>query len=280
MTKLRETEADRNDYTQLFALPDTVVADLVDTYGLDRPGGQLLRLFSTFSNFLFVFNPDRPALTGAGRAGLRKAVNYALDRRALTRAHTHLTARPSDRLLPAALSQSRPLYPLGRPDLVRAREWLERAGRPPPRLTLYTWNIPFGVATAQVFAASLKPLGIEVDFRYFGDFGTLVEQLHARRKQWDVLWLPMQAAHTDPAGVLLPLLRGTRYEAAINAANGVPGAAARAKAWADLEANLMLNDPPVAAYADATSLSFVSRNFGCWIAPGPAALDLGAVCRK
>ena len=34
----------------------------------------------------------------------------------------------------------------------------------------------------------------------------------------------------------------------MNATNGVADPA-RAKAWADLEADLMLNDPPVAVYA-------------------------------
>ena len=77
-------------------------------------------------------------------------------------------------------------------------------------------------------------------------------------------WLPGGAAYPDPAGAFGRLVRGTKYEARFNAANRLTGAD-RAKAWADLEADLMRNDPPVAVYADFTPLAFVSRkSFGCW----------------
>ena len=80
-------------------------------------------------------------------------------------------------------------------------------------------------------------------------------------------------------GFLLPLLNDTRYERRIVAANRVTGKA-RAKLWANLEADLMRNDPPVAVYADATALILVSRSFGClsWV-PG-YDLDLVAACKK
>ncbi len=258
--------------------------DLVRRYGVNRPAGQLLRGTPTraTSNFFFRFNPKRRAFEGARQAPLRKAINYALDRPALTRAHPYLTVRRSDRLLPGALSESRRLYPLAEPDLDTALRLLARAGRRPPTLTLYTWNFAFGLPSAQVFVSNLNEIGIEVKVKPF-DLGTLVERLETPGEPWDVALLPLGGvAYPDPAAVLVPLLRGTRYEARIDAANRVRGATARARAWADLEADLMRNDPPVAAYANGTGLVLVSRSFGCWIPERPSryGLDLGAVCKK
>jgi ABC-type oligopeptide transport system substrate-binding subunit len=276
--RLEATERGEFDMTVLgFGHPDALIRDLVVRYGVNRPGGQLLRSTESLSNYVFLFNQDRRAFKGAGQVAFRKAINYALDRPALVRAHAHLTVRRTDRLLPAALSASRRLYPLAGPDLVTALRWLARAGRRPKTLTLYTANLPQSAPSAQVFVANMKQLGIEVRVEQ-SDLTTLLGKLDVRGEPWDVAWLPVESTYPDPAGALISLLNGTRYEALIDAANRVRGVAARAKAWADLEADLMLNDPPVAAYADVTSLLFVSRNFGCWQLGYRGGI--AAVCKK
>ena len=96
---------------------------------------------------------------------------------------------------------------------------------------------------------------------------------------WDVAWLPWSNWYPDPAGFLRPLLNGTRYEARVDAANRVTGAA-RARTWAKLEADLMLNDPPVAVYADASGLILLSRSFGCYRQVALYDVDLAAACKK
>ena len=286
--KVAATQQGKNDFTPLFAWPEPLVRDLVKKYGVNRPGGQLTvnRSFPTTANSGFRFNLQSPAFKGAGQAPLRKAINYALDRPALTRAAGYLAGNPSGRLLPAALRESGRLYPIDGPDLVTARKWLARAGYRPTTLTLYTGNYSWSQAVAQVFASNLKQLGIEVKVEPFELF-TLRAKLSTRGEPWDVAWSTLWAAYPDPGGLLLPLLRGTEYEARANAANRVTGAAARAKAWAALEADLMRDDPPVAVYQDVTYRALVSRRFGCWSgAPGVHAfrlqendLDLGAVCK-
>ncbi len=163
--RLQAFERGETDFTILgFGHPDAVMRDLVRRYGVNRPAGQLLRGTPTraTSNFFFRFNPKRRAFEGARQAPLRKAINYALDRPALTRAHPYLTVRRSDRLLPGALSESRRLYPLAEPDLDTALRFLARAGRRPPTLTLYTWNLAFGLPSAQVFVSNLNEIGIKV----------------------------------------------------------------------------------------------------------------------
>jgi ABC-type transport system substrate-binding protein len=273
--RLRATAHGENDFAPLFLYPDLTVRSLIEKFGL---GARVLRDSPTYSNFLFRFNLGRPAFGGAGQAPLRRAINYVLDRPALAGAHGHLAVGlPGDHLLPAGFGQRRPLYPLRGPDLVRAVQELARAGQRPPRLTLYTATFTFSARVAQVFASNLKQLGIEVDIQAF-DLPTLLEKLDVEGEPWDVAWVPWGAPYPDPAGALVPLLRGTQYEARMNAVNRMTGTS-RTRAWADLESDLMLDDPPVAAYAGFTPLAFVSRkNFDCW-SGADANLDLGAVCK-
>jgi ABC-type transport system substrate-binding protein len=279
--RLRATEQGTNDYMLLFNTPDSVVRELVEKYGLNRPGGQVFRPSRSIAVAPlfkpgFRFNLDRPAFEGSGSAALRKAINYVIDRPALARTRP-FAARRSDRLLPSALSESRRLYPLGGTDPVAARKWLARAGHRPPTFTLYTSNFSFAVAAAQVFAFNLRQLGIRVEVREF-DFQTLPKKLSKPGEPWDIAEAGSGTRYPDPAGVFLPLLGGTPYEARAHAINRVVDDTARAKAWADLEADLMSNDPPVAAYADWTPLYFVSRHVGCW-RPGQW-FDFAAVCKK
>lgn len=277
-TRLQATKAGANDYMHLFGFyPDAVVRELVDEYGLNRPGGRLFRSFPTASNFVFMFNLARPAFQGAGQAPLRKAVNYVLDRPALIRAHDYLAVRRTDRLLPATLSESPRHYPLDGSDPVSAQEWLRRAGQRPTSLTLYAANYPFNVAGAQVLEANLSQLGIDLDVDYF-DLPTLNQKLATPGEPWDIAWRPLSASYPDPAAALIPLLRDTTWEARVDAANRAENGAARAEAWADLEAGLMRIDPPVAAYANFRPLILVSPSFGC-VFPW-ADLDLGAACKK
>jgi ABC-type oligopeptide transport system substrate-binding subunit len=71
----------------VFGYPDAVVRDLEERYGLR---GQFRRM-PTLSNFMFAFNTRSPAFKGGGTAPLRKAINYVLDRPALTGKHGYLT---------------------------------------------------------------------------------------------------------------------------------------------------------------------------------------------
>jgi ABC-type oligopeptide transport system substrate-binding subunit len=280
--RLRETERGANDWVLVFNTPDSIVRDLVNEYGLNRPGGRVFRLLPEFSALKLVirFNPDSPAFQGTGQIPLRKAINYAVDRPALTRARGYLQGRPSDRLLPEALSESRRHYPLRGADPVTARRWLARARERPPTLTLYTPNFEWAVAIAGVFVYNLRQLDIEVEVKVF-DFETWLRKLATPGEPWDVsvgAGGAVSAPYPDPAAALIPLLRGTRWQTRVEAANRLTDPAARARAWADLEADLVRDDPPVAAYGDWNPPFFVSRRFGCW---GPGQdLDFAAVCKR
>lgn len=275
--RIRATERNENDFTPLVFYPDAVVRDLEERYGVNRPGGQLFR-FATATNYMFTFNTRSPAFSGADTAALRTAINYALDRPALTLSHGYLQARKTDRLLPPAFDHSRHLYSIRGPDPITARKWLTRAKQRPRTLTLYTANFSYSIANALVFRSNLRQLDIDVDVKYFS-FLTLLEKLRTKGEPWDVAWIPWSAWYAEPAGYLVPLLSDTRYARRVNAANRVTGSA-RAKAWSDLAADLMRDDPPAAAYANGTALILVSRSFGCYRWVPVYDIDLAAACKK
>ena len=95
-------------------------------YGLNRPGGRFLRLPSLIELPLRV--QPRSARVQGRRPGAAQEGDQLRARQAgPDQAHGYLAARRSDRLLPAPLSASRRVYPLGGPDLATARKWLARA---------------------------------------------------------------------------------------------------------------------------------------------------------
>ena len=268
------TERGTNDWANVFALPTSAVRKLVDKYGVRR-GGRFIQDSVTTVSSAFKFNTTQPAFKGAGQKPLKKAIVYALDRLALAGAHGYRESRASDRLLPAALRE-RLGAPPGR-DLAAARKWYSRAKIRPTTLNLYMANFPWSNAVADVLESNLRPLGIDVEVESF-DITTLFQRLQKSGEQWDLAWSAQITLYPDPAGALFPHVRGTRWEPRFDAVNRMTNAAARTKALAELEADLMRNDPPVAVWGDFTPLAFVSQKFGCWGAD--VRLDLAAVCKK
>ena len=88
--RIRATERNENDLTPVFDYSDAVVKALEEKYGINRPGGQLRRPGHPLEPTCSRSTPWSPAFKGAGTAPLRKAINYVLDRPALTRAHSYL----------------------------------------------------------------------------------------------------------------------------------------------------------------------------------------------
>ena len=239
---------------------------------------------------LFRFNLQRPAFKGAGQAPLRKAINYALDRPALTGAFGYLAGRPSDRLLPAALrARANGLYPLRGPDPDTARRWLARAG---------------------IQAADAHPLHGDLPGDHRGRPGVRLQPEAARHRgrarstsrsrycsrssphrgsRGTSHGPPGPAFYPDPAAVSRPApprheVRGTGQRSEPADGRRRPGQGlgqARGRSHAS-------TTRPWRCTQTSRFRALVSRNFGCWSgAPGVHAfrrqendLDLGAVCKR
>jgi ABC-type transport system substrate-binding protein len=268
--------------------------EIAATYGVNRPGGRLFVTPSP-STWYFAFNHDRPAFKGPGQIPLKKAINYALDRPALARGFGYLGATPTDQMLPPVLGHDARVYSLRRADTATARKWFARARLKPRTLVLYTWNVPSGIAAAQVFTFDLKQIGIDVEVKYFSP-SVAGEKAGTQGEAYDVAFRPWAVDYADPASYFFPLLdpklrpagntnfsyfHDTAVIARIEAANRLDGDARR-NAWASLDADLMRNNPPWAPFVHETVRHFVSRSLGC-IVFHPVynnSFDLAAACKK
>ena len=287
---LAATQDDRVDLCLgVAAIPDTAHRGLAAKYGVNRPRGQYF-VAPVLSVFAFAFNHDRPAFAGREQIPLAKAINYAIDRHELARVVGVLAGRRTDEILPPSLGGTGRVYPIAGPDLVTARKWLKRARLEPRELVLYALNTSFGVGFAQVFAFNLKQIGIDVTVRYF-DLATLAQRARTRGEPYDVVFQPWTVDYPDPASFFVLLqsesiggvnwanLDDPTVDARIDAANRLTGAARR-RAWADLDADLMRDNPPWAPFLHRNQRNFVSKSVGCFFLHPVYREDLAAICKK
>jgi ABC-type oligopeptide transport system substrate-binding subunit len=274
-------------------VPASAIRDLASRYGINRKNGQF-HVSPSLDTAFFVFNHDRPAFRGPGQIPLAKAINFALDRPALVRPFGYLAGTRADRMLPVPLGENRSIYPLRGADPRTARKWLARARFKPSKLVLYASASPSGVAVAGVFAFDLKQIGIDVDVRYFG-LGTLVAKAGTRGEPFDIAYDDWAVDFADPAAFFEPLADGRNITATDNtnldylndpvvnaklAALDRLSGAARVKAWAGFDADLMRNDPPWAPFNHGNQRDFTSSSLGCFVSNPIYGVDLAAACKK
>ena len=278
-------EQNRIDYC--FPGIESVPQRLAERYGINRPGGQFFVSPSLWTTFV-AFNHDRPAFRGPGQIPLEKAINYAIDRPEIARKFGYLGAKRTDQLLPPALAHPASIYPLKGADPATARKWLARATIKPSTLILYADNTSRGVAIAQTLVYNLKQIGIDVQVKYFF-VDALAAKVATRGEPFDLALGGWLADYADPASFFVPLLyRGgawgvnlddRRVNARIEAANRLSGEARR-KAWADLDVDLMRDNPPWAPLGHNQIRTFVSRSLGCFLDHPLYRFDIAAACKK
>jgi ABC-type oligopeptide transport system substrate-binding subunit len=284
---LRAVEEDRIDHCLVLGIPPSAYRAVAERYGINRPGGQFF-VGPGLTTWFLAFNHDRPAFRGPGRIPLEKAINFAIDRPAMARAFGHLAGKRTDQILPPALARAESIYPLGGADPATARKWLARAGPQARELVLYANSGPAGVTVTQVLVFNLKQIGIDVEVKYFDTF-TLTERAARPGEPYDIIELGWAADYPDGAAFFVPLLgRGAqigihlddaRLGKRIDAASRLTGEARR-RAWADLDVELMRNDPPWVPYVHTQSRVFVSRSTGCVLIHPVYGFDIAAACKK
>ena len=83
----------------------------------------------------------------------------------------------------------------------------------------------------------------------------------------------------QPGHLNLSYFDDPRVNARITAADSSSGAARR-RAWADLDRDLMRNNPPWAPYFHTTRAEFVSPSFGCFLWHPLYGVDIAAACKR
>jgi oligopeptide transport system substrate-binding protein len=281
-------EQDRIDWCGAFGLPPAAHRRLVDEYGVNRPGGRFFLGPSLSTNFV-AFNHERPAFKGTAQIPLKKAINFTIDRPAMARARGGPPGKRTDQTLPPALTHRASIYPLGGANVAAARRWYAKSGLRPTRLVLYANSSTFGVVVAQTLVFNLKQIGIEVEVKYY-DTISLTAKMMTEGEPFDLITFGWAADYHDAAAFFVPLLadgartsgtyfRNRRVDARIQAAERLTGEARR-QAWADLDVDLMRDDPPWAPYGNPQNVTLVSPSVGCVVDHPVYGFDIAAVCKK
>ena len=148
--------------------PAATVRRLEQQYGARsqaaRTGRQQLFTQPAPNIYFFLFNTRRGPFADVR---LRRAVNFAIDRRALA-VNTGLgeVGRPTDQHIPPGLPgfEDAAIYPLGGPDLREARRL---AGSKRRRAVLYTCDFPGCSRHGQILRSNLAATGIDLEVRKF-----------------------------------------------------------------------------------------------------------------
>jgi peptide/nickel transport system substrate-binding protein len=264
---------------------------LIAKYGLNRsqffvrPGLTLRVLLLNSSRPLFKDNP-----------GLRRAVNLALNRRALSTAAggAQGSGTPTDQYLPSILPgfHDARVNALSTSDVRRAKE-LARGHTRQGTAVFYVPDFPQPLAVAQLVKRQLAEIGLDVQLRpvpfhvtnssYLGPLGTPGEP-------WDIalqLWTP---DYVDPYAYVNRLLDGSfsggsnlahfdsaKYNRRMRQAARLEGAA-RYERYGELDVDLARNAAPLVPVEFFDEPTFVSKRIGCVVLR--PTLDLTAACLK
>lgn len=245
---------------------------------------------STVVNF-FVLNTARPLFANAR---LRRAVNFAIDRKALAALQgVDGPVRPTDQYLPPGMPGYRDarIYPLDGPDLARARRL---AGPVRRHATLITFNVAANLQWARIVRANLARIGIDVHIEELS-----IAQMFKRERSadgnWDIGFLGWFSGWQDPSNFLNPLLGAAArrsgevtnnahfddpaYNRRLDAAARLSGTA-RYDAYARLDADLAGKAAPMIAVGIALNRDLFSARTGCQIYQPVYGMDLAALCIK
>jgi ABC-type oligopeptide transport system substrate-binding subunit len=242
---------------------------------------------------MIVFNSSRPLFRNNPR--LRKAVNLALDRRALQLSAGLKAGVLTDQYLPHALPGFRDadIYPLDRPDTARAAE-LARGNLRGGKAVLYTTDAPIGLVPAQLAARQLAEIGLEVEVRklpvHLATFAYL-EQLTEPGAAWDLAFVLYTPNLPDPYAYInllfdrrfigrtnLGRFESSQYDTEMRRAARVPQNRDRFSAYGALDVRLASDVAPIAAISVLSEATLVSGRVGCMVFR--PVLDLTAACLK
>jgi len=222
----------------------------------------------------------------------RKAINYAIDRRALARQAGALAGTPTDQILPPTINGYRDalIYPVDRPNVARAKQLL---GDRHPTLNIYTQAGQTGEAQAQVIKANLKAIGVDSTVKAL-PFATLNRAIGNPKEPYDIALTGWFADYPDPVDFVNILLDGANIHDQNNvnvALMDVPAFNTRMRkaallsgkeryqTYGTLDVDIMRDVAPWAATYNGNTREFVSDRLGCYIyQPAQGVLDLAAAC--
>ena len=264
---------------------------LVAKYGINRS-----RFFVRpgFTLRMLAFNSARPLFRD--NPSLRKAVNFALNRRAIVNGTSGpLATVPSDQYLPSTMPGFRnaDVYPLERADLRRARE-LARGNLRGAKAVLYTNSSSLPMAFGQLVKRQLAEIGLEVDVRglplhtassgYFAKLGPPASPGTSRSDSGSpATSIPTRTSTNSWTGGISvartsPASTRRRTTSRCGELRASCRASGRSRAYGALDVRLAREAAPLAAVDFLKEPTLVSKRVGCIVLR--PVLDLTAACLK
>jgi YVTN family beta-propeller protein len=271
----------------LTGFPPALGARLRARYGAAN-GLARQRFFVNQTNWVdyFALNTTRPLFA---HARLRRAVNFAVDRQALTTQPGYFPRRATDQYLPPGMPGFRDvsLYPLDGTDIAAARRL---AGRRRRHANLLVCDTPPCPQWAAIIRADLARIGIDVTTQEL-PFIQMFKREQQPHPSWDLAFFSWGFDFPDPSDVLNYLLHGNYaagnpnssrfddpgYNRRLDAAARLTGPA-RSAAYAKLDADLAGRAAPMIAFGLPLSEDFFSARIGCQVYQPTYAMDLAALC--
>ena len=249
-----------------------------------RAGRQQLFTQPAPNLYYFVFNTRRGPFTSAR---MRRAVNFAIDRRALAeQTGGGEVGRPTDQHIPPGLPgfEDAAIYPLGGPDLNAARRL---AGNRHRRAVLYTCDLPGCSRHGQILRSNLRAIGIDLEVRQF-PIPEFFERLGRPGEPFDITWSNWFFDYADPFSYIniqfsdeglsnFGAFDDSPWQERMDAAARLSGDE-RLRAYAELDRELAAEAAPAAPFASGSSTYFLSARMGCQVLHPIYGLDLAALC--
>jgi ABC-type oligopeptide transport system substrate-binding subunit len=271
-------------------IPPTAYAEAAKKYGINR-GQFWVKPF--LSTSYLAFNTSRGVFKN--NVPLRKAVNQAIDRRAMLAQGGYLAGKRTDQILPPGMAGFRDadIYPLKQPNIQAAKK-LANGHLGDGKVVLYESDRGAAPLRAQIIQYDLAQIGLHVDTKLLAR-GVQVQKEGTRGEAFDLTDESWGADYADPFDFVNVLLDGTKIQAANNnnyayfnnpkfntemrRASLLTGAP-RYTAYGNLDVNIMEQAVPWAPRANANNRMLVSKRFGCFTYSAIYTVDLAAACLK
>jgi ABC-type oligopeptide transport system substrate-binding subunit len=283
------TQQGATDYAAA-GIPPAAYAEAATKYGINKGQFWVQPLLSTS---YIAFNTSRGIFKN--NVTLRKAVNQAIDRRALLSQSGYLAGKRTDQILPPGMAGFRDadLFPLKQPNIAAAKK-LAQGHTGDGNVVLYESNRGASPLRAQIIQYNLAQIGLKVDTHLFARAVQLTKE-GTRGEPFDLADESWGADYADPYDFINVLLDGRNIqdqnnsnyayfndpkfnkqmtEAALLSGN------ARYKAYGNLDVALMSQAVPWAPRSNANNRMLVSKRVGCFSYSAIYTVDLAALCFK
>jgi ABC-type transport system substrate-binding protein len=271
-------------------IPPAAWSEVASKYGVNK--GQFF-VRPLLSVQYLGLNTSRPMFKD--NPALRKAVNFAIDRKAMLAQSGFMAGKRTDQILPPGLAGFRDvnLYPLKGPNLSAAKKLASGHTRD-GKVVVYTCDSGSCPLRAQIIQFNLKQIGIDAEIKPFAR-AVQFQKEGTRGEPFDIADEGWTADYADPYDFINVLLDGNNIHDANNnnmsyfndpkwnkrmEQAALLSGQKRYAAYGKLDADLMKDAVPWAPRANANNRLFVSKNFGCFTYSNIYGNDLAAACAK